>query len=162
MKTSGLRSLRRLKARKLATNAAKLSLANAPVVHYSQGVDRWEGIDKKLKAYKGQYPKNTDCSASATWWIWNGLSHFGKRDVVNGQRWEAGYTGTMVNHGIRVKHRINYRRGDLVLYGDPYGSSGHVAMYVGRGKVISHGSEGGPYLVPWNYRSDVHSVRRYI
>jgi hypothetical protein len=28
--------------------------------------------------------------------------------------------------------------------------------------VISHGSEGGPYFLPYNYRSDIQSIRRYI
>lgn len=77
------------------------------------------------------------------------------RDVVNGQSWRAGFTGTQLSNGISVSAR-SMLPGDLVIY------RGHVAIYVGNGKVVSHGSEAGPVLVPWNYRGDVVSIRRYI
>ena len=78
---------------------------------------------------------------------------------VNGAGWAAGYTGTQAMHG-RVVSLDALEVGDLVFYGRawPYG---HVAGYVGGGKVISHGSEGGPYLLPVRYRSDVSHARRY-
>lgn len=166
---SELSRLQRLKARKLAKSAAMLSLRHAKRVHYSQNITaRWEGITHEMKAYKGEYPKYTDCSASVTWWIWNGLHHFTYdedfdfADTVNGQEWRRGYTGTIINNGEKIPiSRWKLRRGDAILYGDPYGGSGHVALYVGNGMVVSHGSEGGPYLLPWNYRPVV-AVRRAI
>jgi hypothetical protein len=158
---SGLSPIHRVRARDLAVSAALLTIRKAPEIHYTQGGLRWQGIDKELKAWKGQYPLYADCSSAATWWLWQGLDHFGVRDVVNGQDWNWGYTGTMLRCGRRVEHQANWRRGDLFIYGQGWPGA-HVAMYLGGGKVASHGSEGGPYLLPWNYRSDLLSVRRYI
>lgn len=160
---SGLSAAHRNAAKHAVVQAAYLGLHHAPELHYTQGARRWEGIDKKLVAARGQYPRYADCSAFATWCLWNGLYVlYGCSDVVNGQRWQAGYTGTQHEHGKRVVHEKNRQWGDLALYGDPYGSTGHVAVYVGGGKVISHGSEGGPYYLPINYRADLREVRRYI
>lgn len=159
---SGLNAKQRDRVRALATEAARLALDHAPQVHYTQGSSRWQGIDKKLKAWKGQYPNYADCSSLATWCLWNGLSHYGVRDTVNGCAWKAGYTGTMLQHGKRVVHRENVLRGDLALYGVPGTTGKHVAICVGGGKVISHGSEAGPFLLPIDYRSDLMQIRRYI
>jgi len=40
----------------------------------------------------------------------------------------------------------------------------HVAMYVGGGKVFSHCGEGGPYILPIDYRPDRRrgNARRYF
>lgn len=157
---SGLSWAHRKKARQLAVSAAKLGVAHEPEIHYTQMSGRWEGIDKKLKAYRGEYPTEADCSAFTTWCIWNGLDHYGVRDTVNGTRWTSGYTGTQKTHGKPVNLRINWRSGDLVHYGASTGS--HVAIYIGGGKVISHGSEGGPMVLSWDYRSDFAETRRYI
>jgi cell wall-associated NlpC family hydrolase len=166
--SQGLTRNQRLNARRLAKNAALLHLKNAKAVHYSQGPGRWEGIDRNMKAYQGEYPKHTDCSGSSTWYVWNGLSHYKNldhydfEDTANGCAWQRGYTGTMITHGEKIAiKRSKLKRGDFILYGDPYGSTGHVAMYVGYGMVISHGSEAGPFLIPWNYRP-VTGVRRAI
>ena len=137
----------------------------APLIHYSQQANRWEGINEKYNAFRGQQPSHADCSSYTTWILWAVLvNHYGfRRDNVNNADWRSGYTGTQVNHGVRVKHKLNWRRGDLIFYGDQGGGvPKHVAMYVGNGMVVSHGSEGGPYYVPWNYRSDWASTRRYI
>ena len=165
---SELNRKQRLNARRLAKNAAMLHLKHAKAVHYSQGPGRWEGITHDQKAYRGEYPKHTDCSASATWWIWNGLGHYVNldeydfKDTVNGTDWTWGWTGTMIRCGEkRPIKRSTLKRGDLILYGDPVGRTGHVAMYVGYGMVVSHGSEAGPFLVPWAYRP-VTGVRRAI
>ena len=159
---SGLSAPHRIRARDLAMRAAFLGLRHAPDLHYTQGPRRWQGIDRNLKAWKGDYPHYGDCSAFATWCLWNGLDHYGVRDTVNGQRWKAGWTGTMVQHGKHVRHESNVMRGDLALYGDPVGRTGHVAICVGSGKVISFGSEAGPFLLPIHYRADFKQIRRYI
>lgn len=159
---SGLSAPHRIRARDLAMKAAFLGLRNAPSLHYTQGNRRWEGINNNLKAWRGQFPHYADCSAFATWCLWNGLDHYGVRDTVNGQRWKAGYTGTMWTHGKQVRKRSNVLRGDLALYGNPFGATGHVAICVGGGKVISFGSEAGPFLLPIDYRADVRQIRRYI
>lgn len=158
---SGLSAAHRVRARDLAVEAALLTIRHADEVHYTQGPRRWEGIDRELKAFRGQFPRYGDCSALATWWLWNGLDHYGVRDTVNGQAWRAGYTGTMLRSGKRVVHRDNWRRGDLLVYGQGWPGA-HVAMYLGGGKVASHGSEPGPFLLPWDYRGDLLDVRRCI
>lgn len=159
---SGLNWQHRKNARRLTMEALNIALRHAPEVHYTQDLNkRWEGIDNNLKAYRGQYPKNCDCSSFATWAIWNGLDHYGVRDTVNGLGWKAGYTGTMLKHGKLVAHRPNWRRGDCLIYGSGWPGK-HVAVYIGGGYVISHGSEGGPYKLKWDYRSDLMEVRRYI
>lgn len=163
---SGLTPAHRIRARDLAVAAAMLGLRNPAAIHYTQGADRWEGIDRGLKAWRGEYPRHADCSSFATWALWSGLAHYHVRDTVNGTRWRAGYTGTMVSHGKPVRELANVLRADLVLYGDPFGRSGHVAIIAGRRNgvpmVVSNGSEAGPFYLPWNYRRDVHSIRRYI
>ena len=158
---SGLSAAHRVRARDLAVAAALLSVRHAPAIHYTQGGLRWQGIDRELKAYRGEYPNYGDCSAMATWWLWNGLDHYGVRDVVNMQNWNWGYTGTQLRCGKRVVHKWNWRRCYLFSYGAGWPDK-HVAMYIGGGKVVSHGSEAGPFILPWNYRGDLMEVRRYI
>lgn len=163
---SGLRHARKTFARDRAVQAAVLGLHHAPAIHYTQDPRRWEGIADTRLSRRGEFPNYADCSAFVTWCLWNALYvTYQIRDVVNGAQWEAGYTGTMLSHGMVVERIADMRRGDAVLYGSgPPGK--HTAIIVGRHgdtpMVVSHGSEGGPYYLRWNYRSDVMSVRRYI
>jgi hypothetical protein len=161
---SGLSDAHRSHARSLAKSAALLGYNHRDLVHYTQSVRRWDGINKDFKAYQGEYPKYADCSAYVTWCLWNGLDHYGVRDVVNAANWQGGYTGTMLEHGKQVQHQENWLVGDAVIYGSPGSVGRHTAIIVDpdAGLCISHGSEGGPYLVKWNYRSDVLEIRRYI
>ena len=160
----GLTDQDRIVARRKMMRSALLAYNHAPSIHYTQGPRRWSGIDQKKRSYKGQYPYYADCSAFVTWIYWDALKkhiNHGFPDILNGARWQAGFTGTLLNHGRPVKGKPTLI-GDLVIYGTPGSTGKHVAMYIGNGKVISHGSEGGPYILPWNYRSDVQSVRRYL
>lgn len=68
----------------------------------------------------------------------------------------SGWTGSLIHHGVQVPAS---QPGDLVFYGP--GSSTHVAVAIGGGQVVSHGSEGGPRILPVHYRSDINEVRRY-
>ena len=139
--------------------AAVLGLHHQAAIHYTQGGARWQGIDRHCDASKGQYPRYADCSSYATWCYWNGLYLRGKHsDLVNGLGWRAGYTGTMLQHGQRVSSPIP---GDAIIYGSGW-PGGHTALYTGGGLVVSHGSEAGPMLIPWRYRRDILSIRRYI
>lgn len=165
---AGLSSCERAIARDRTVHAALLGLHHAPALHYTQGPKRWEGIARQLVARKGDYPRHADCSAFATWCLWNGLYlAFGIGDVVNGEHWKAGYTGTMAEHGREVVHLGKVLPGDCVLYGAAP-TYEHVAIVVGRRKhddkplVVSNGSDPGPYLLPFDYRHDVGQVRRYI
>jgi len=163
---SGLASGPRLRARERTAQAAMLGFHHAAEIHYTQqAAPRWEGITKRLNARRGQFPKNADCSSFVTWCLFNGLElGFGIGDVVNGTGWKGGYTGTMRSHGRRVQHAANLLRGDCVHYGP--GTGAHVTIVVGKvagvPMVVSHGSEGGPYYVRYDYRDDVAQFRRYI
>lgn len=153
-------------ARDRAVQAAWLGYNNKGVLHYTQGGQRWQGIASKLNARKGHFPNYADCSSFATWALWNGLYlGFAHDDVVNAAGWRAGFTGTMLANGAPVGKIANVLPGDLVIYGR--GNPGaHVAIVVavknGVPMVLSHGSEAGPFYVPYNYRPDVLSIRRYI
>lgn len=151
----------RKKGRDIVTQAALLGITNKDRIHYTEYAPaRWEGIDKGLLAAKGEYPHHADCSAFVTWCLWNALRH--GPDVVNGQKWKAGYTGTMVSHGRVITDHHYAARGDAVLYGTP---TYHTAIIIGRRNgqllVASHGEESGPYIVPWDAWA-VNSIRRYI
>ena len=164
---SGLSRLHRIQCRDRIVAAALLGLHHAPQIAYTQGPARWEGIAKHRNARLGQYPHHADCSAFATWCLWNGLHlGFGLGDLVNGAKWTGGFTGTMLTHGKRVAHESNVQRADVVIYG--HGAPGeHVAIVVGRGRdgrimVVSHGSEKGPFYLPAGYRRDIMQYRRYV
>lgn len=166
MSVSGLAKCQRAIARDRTVHAALLGLHHAPALHYTQGPQRWEGIARHKVARKDEFPLHADCSAFATWCLWNGLHlPFGLADVVNGASWTAGYTGTMAQHGREVTHVKNALPGDCVLYG-PAPTYEHVAIVVavkaGVPMVVSHGSEPGPFFLRYNYRSDVGQIRRYI
>jgi hypothetical protein len=163
---SGLGQAQRLRARERAVQAGMLTLHHAPL-HYSQdATPRWEGIKKQLNSRNGKYPKVADCSSFVTWCLWNALYlKFGLGDIVNGCGWNGGYTGTMLSHGLPVEHVTNLLRGDCVHYGS--GLTAHVSMVVtkpgtGTPQVVSWGSEGGPRLTDYNYRTDNIQFRRYI
>lgn len=150
---SGLSAEHRHKATNMALQAAVLWLHHKDQIHYTEGSQRWECIDRDIKAWRGEYAHHGDCSSSLTAWVWSGLDHFHVRDTVNGLHWRAGNTESMLDHGRRVRSLFP---GCAVIY------NGHTALYTGGGLVVSHGSEAGPLLLPWNYRSDIVSLRSYI
>jgi len=121
--------------------------------HYTQGSQRWSGITGHVEPPNA--PPYSDCSSAATWAYW---TVFGNGpDLLNGQSWKAGYTGTMSSRGVGVSCS-SMGVGDLAFYGSPIS---HVAIGVGGGKVVSHGSDpAGLYSV--NYRSDLNQCRSYI
>jgi NlpC/P60 family protein len=140
--------------------AAMLGYKHRDEVHYTTGPRRWDGIMNRCRSHLGRYPKWADCSSYVTWCLWDALGgpNAGP-DVVNGQSWRGGYTGTLRDHGRRVSLE-SALPGDLVHYGGGTGS--HVVIVVGKDKVISHGSEDGPFLVRPDYRDDLAEVRRYF
>jgi len=158
---SGLSTPERIRARDMAVQGAALCLHNAAHTHYTQGPQRWEGIDKNLKAWRGEFPVYSDCSSFVTWCLWQGLDHFHIGDIVNNENWKAGFTGTMLDNGVRVAAG-SMQRGDAVIYGT--GAPGHhTAIHVGGGIVISHGSENGPNKLPYDQMGQpILQIRRYI
>ena len=115
-------------ARDRAVEAAHLGYNHAPEIHYSQDmVKRWYPISQHCDASKGQYADYADCSAYVTWCIWNALYlPHGIEDIVNGQQWQAGYTGTMLEHGQTVS-TSDAIAGDGVIYGSG-GTGAHTAI----------------------------------
>ncbi len=159
MSALGLNWQQRYNTRQRMKRAALLCHKHRSALHYTQGNLRWQYINRRLHASEGQYPNYADCSSLTTGFAWDVTRRYNLKDFVNGCNWNYGYTGTQVQHGVSIP--INRRRllvGDFIFYG--YGPS-HVAIYVGKGLVVSHGSESGPLLLRWDYRA-VHSVRRYI
>lgn len=134
--------------------AALLAKAHAPLIHYTQTSKRMQGVREKIRLPK--FPIWEDCSSMATWTYWAA----GAPDP-NGRGYDgAGYTGTLALRGRQIAE-VMMKPGDLVLYGFAYPHK-HVAIYVGGGKVVSHGSEGGPYLLPTRYRADLAQCRTYL
>lgn len=136
-----------------------LAWRNRARVHYTQGSARWQGIQTGRRSASGQYPNYADCSSIDSWYLWDATRPSGLGDFVNGVGWSGGFTGTMVQHGqLIAKPEL---LGDQVFYGGTPSRPGHVATYVGRGLVVSHGQEAGPLLLAWNYRP-VNQVRRFV
>ena len=146
--------------RKRVVRAALLGHKHKGEVHYTMGARRWDGVTNRCRSHLGRFPKWADCSSYVTWCLWDALGgpNAGP-DIANGQSWKAGYTGTLKQHGRRVSLE-NAVAGDLVHYGGGTGS--HVTIVVGKNKVVSHGSEGGPFLLRPDYRDDISEVRRYF
>lgn len=139
--------------RRVVVEAAYLCYRNRAVIHYTQDMGlRMQGVVQRLRLPR--FPVWADCSSFATWCYYAA----GAPDP-NGRSYDGfGFTGTLFPRGAHV---VRPEPGDLVFYGPgPY--PGHVAVYVGDGLVISHGSEGGPYLVPRNYRADEVGIRSYL
>jgi cell wall-associated NlpC family hydrolase len=166
---SGLPEEKRDRVRDRVCQALKLGLAHRDKLHYTMDGRRWEGIEQHRDAHLGQFPAHSDCSSFATWALWNGLFlMYGRPDNVNGHHWNAGYTGTMMNHGWRLPEPLDpddMRRGDCVFYAGT--NFNHVAVVLNRKAdgtlmVVSHGSEAGPDYRKYNYRHPILGARRYI
>jgi len=163
-RVSGLSDDHAAHARYLVLKSANNMVRHKNQIDYSQGGDRWEAINNKKTIIKGQYPAHADCSSTHTWLMWDAMARpYGVRDLVNHAAWRAGYTGTMYKSGKGVQHDKNLKIGDAIFYGDQGGGiPEHVATYIGGGKVFSHGSDGGPYILDLDYRRDRRMSRRYI
>lgn len=70
----------------------------------------------------------------------------------------TGWTGSLIQRGEPVDlSRIE--PGDLIFYGDPWGSTGHVTTSVGDGECVSFGST--PISVHLNEYRPIVAIRRY-
>lgn len=126
--------------------------------HYTQDSRRWSGITNKVCPPSA--PVYSDCSSAATWAYW---VVFGKgNDFLNGQRWGAGYTGTLTSFG-HIVSLSSAKPGDLVFYGTTSGSISHVSIYIGDGMTISHGSDPVGHIKIDSYGSlKRQQIRSYI
>lgn len=140
-----------LKRQKIVSTAMH-GYYNRYSIHYTQGSLRMQGVRQRLRP--PAFPRYEDCSSFATWCYWvagatdpNGLGYNG-----------FGYTGTLAQHGRKISFPYA-KPGDLIFYGGfPHN---HVTVYVGAGRCVSHGSEAGPFFLPYNYRT-VNSIRSYL
>ena len=97
-----------------------------------------------------------DCSAFATLVF----KEAGAPDP-NGRGYDGyGYTGTLIANGDKLPAGARPQALDLAFYGDPYATSGHVAVVINDREVISFGHT--PIRrYPIAYRSDYRGVWRY-
>lgn len=161
---SGLSVEHRQHARDLIIMQAHMMIAHKSEITYSQEANRNVGIREKLTITRGEFPKTCDCSSTAYWMVWDAIARpYGVRDLVAHNHWVTCYTGSQYKNGKAVIHDKNLKIGDFIFYGDQGGGvPKHVAVYVGSGKVFSHGSSGGPYILDLDYRKDRRMSRRYI
>lgn len=153
----------RKSAMAIVVQGTSLMIAKSSSMGYTEGPERWEAFTRKLRVVKGEVPSESDCSASSEWVLFNAISHAlgrltGVPDVLSGENWLAGWTGTMCEHGTRIHGESQL--GDLCFYGSgpPFL---HVTIAVGGGMCVSHGSPGARKL-PTDYRSDLAQFRRYF
>ena len=166
-RVSGLSDEHAAHARSLIHRQAEMMIKHKDEIRYSQGADRMVGVRNKLTIIQGEFPRTCDCSSTAYWMLWDAMHRpYSVRDLVCHVGWNPNgviYTGTQYQHGIPVVHDENLKIGDLIFYGTQGGGiPEHVAIYVGGGMVFSHGSMGGPYILPLDYRSDRRMSRRFI
>lgn len=134
--------------------AAMFGYENRASIHYTESSWRMYGVRNHIKP--PGIPRYEDCSSFATWCYYvAGLPD------PNGYGYDGlGYTGTLTHHGTSIA-LINAKPGDLVFYGGSFGIPSHVAIYVGNNRVVSHGGESGPDLLPVTYRG-ITEIRSYI
>lgn len=161
---SGLSTEHARHARALISENASRLYNNRGSIHYTQKSRRWDGIRLRCSAIRNTFPRYADCSSLATWLLWDAMGRpYKVRDLVNGVSWRYGYTGSMYRRGKAVTKLSSIKIGDLVFYGNQGGGiPSHVAIAIGGGRVLSHGSEAGPLILPINYRGDRRMVRRFI
>lgn len=129
---------------------------NPNAAYYTQGPARWQGVrvvygDVQPEPEKWDRMLSGDCSAGVSRWhlgAWQ--SHLGRvpGDFVNHCRWQAGFTGTIVDACTRVRGKIEI--GDLPVY-FKNGKSHHVEVVIDPAKKLcgNHGGQSGPNIVPW-------------
>lgn len=126
-------------------------------IHYAQIRPIPHGTPAAMKTL----PLATDCSGFATM----AYKYAGAPDP-NGSGYDGhGYTGTMLQHGVKVTTPLP---GDLILFGAFPGH--HVTLYMetwhGAWLTCSHGGEYGPIRI-LNHREEMaqgvpYQVRRYL
>lgn len=145
---------------KLLVSDANYLIAHNYQVGYSQA-NRMNIVRYKIHLPPLNRYIYEDCSSSVTGLYWLAGLPDPNRLGYNGY----GYTGTQANHGTVVWHLGQslglLRVGDIIFYGGGFPHH-HEAVYIGNGRVFSHGSNAGPVNVPVLYRSDAVGAHRYV
>jgi hypothetical protein len=136
--------------------AAHLGVEQRSRIHYTQDGRRMDGVRRRI--LPPAVPSWEDCSSFATWCYWVA----GAPDP-NGRNYDGfGYTGTQIVNGVET---TDPEPGDLCFYGSSRSAITHVTIYVGNGRVVSHGRDEGPELYgAVNYRrsQDLREMRSYL
>jgi cell wall-associated NlpC family hydrolase len=128
-------------------------------VHYTQEAGtRMDGIVQERRP--PDFPRFADCSSFAIWCYWAA----GAPDP-NGTDFRGGWSGSLLLKGKEVKVG-DAAVGDIAFYGPSRSDIGHVTVYVGNGKCVSHGQESGPSLYDLDYdrgsSGGLQLVRTYL
>lgn len=111
-------------------------------ISYTQDSRRMKDFDPPPNV-----PEATDCSGFATWCY----KVAGAADPNGANYNGSGYTGSLWDNGRKISV-AQLKIGDLVFYyRDPHQRTAHVAVYIGFGKVMSHGGEAGPNILDVKY-----------
>ena len=143
-------------ARQRIVAAAHHGYRNRSEIHYTQKGDtrRMQGVRERIRP--PSFPSWEDCSSFATWCFWVSGAPDPNNNGFNGR---DGYTGDQIDVGREVAQP---RPGDLVFYGHARRDINHVTVYVGNGRVVSHGQESGPMLLPIDYNRGRYGPRQQI
>lgn len=147
--------------------AAHVAYENRAHATYTEGPARWDGIANHRRSILGEYPHDADCSSFATWCYWDGIQFLirllGLGDILNGANWQAGYTGTLTEHGQAIEYGHTVP-GDICLYGGTVWVPQHATMTIGGGRCISMGHPGDPGIYPINLNGSlpIVGIRRYL
>jgi hypothetical protein len=145
--------------RQAIVNAAMWGYFNEPDIHYVSENTNPQNLGQRFKDFEPppNVPDYTDCSGFVTWCY----KSAGANDP-NDNEYGGGYTGTLWTTGTEISV-AQLRPGDLVFWGNPMspGGGAHVAVYVGQGKIVSHGADDQPICKSMNYRESPVGFRTY-
>jgi hypothetical protein len=146
---------------KLLVTDAEYLIAHANLVNYTQDARRMQIVRQQIHLPPLLRYIYEDCSSSVT-----GLYWLAGLPDPNGRGYDGyGYTGTLAAHG-NIVWRLGLplsllRPGDLIFYGGGFPHH-HVTMYLGNGRVFSHGTNTAPFNLPVLYRADAVNAHRYV
>ena len=145
--------------RRRIAKAAHTGYVNRDEVHYTQVAGaRMEGITDQRRP--PDFPRSADCSSFAIWCYWAA----GAPDP-NGTDYHGGWSGSLLQKGKEVEID-EAEMGDIAFYGPSHSDIGHVTVYVGNGKCVSHGQESGPLFLDLDYdrgsSGGLQFVRTYL
>lgn len=148
-------------AKRVIANAHLMINMNAHI-GYTWSPARWSGINGHV--HPPHVPPWADCSSATTYLFWEArvtVRGSAGADIVNGLNWKAGNTATQINHGRR--HKLGSKAWipgrTLLFYGGKVIT--HVTLWLGLGKVFSHGTQTGPKYLDWDYRHDFRFANAY-
>ncbi len=127
---SGGATLGEQQLRNAIVAAAEKALANRADYRYAK-------VRPMPASLFGPYPETLDCSSFVTLCYKAGGAPDPNGNGYNG----AGYTGTLVKNGVWTH---TPQPADLVFYGSSRNVPDHVALFIGDGAIINHGSPGEP------------------